>query len=68
MRLHPRPARLEGVRLVSAAVRFFEDETVFQKGAAELDSAFGMRSLPLEWVPVRAVPELLDEPMLPEPA
>ena len=53
---------------MEARSRFFEDEKLFVAGATELDAAVGMRSVAPEWVEVRELPEILEEPLLPMPA
>jgi uncharacterized protein YqjF (DUF2071 family) len=68
VRLRPSPVRLEPVRLVAARCRYFEDPKRFPEGSVTLDGALGMRSIPYEWVAVKEVPEILEEPLLPQPA
>ena len=68
VRLKGLPWRAEAVRLKCARSRYFENEKLFPEGAVELDSAIAMRSLPHEWVEVKEVPEILEEPLLPQMA
>jgi hypothetical protein len=68
VQLRPVPARLESVRLRQVRARFFENEKVFPDSSVTVDAAFAMRSQPYEWVVVREQPEILEEPLLPQPA
>ena len=45
-----------------------QDDKTFPEGAAVLDAVVGMRSVSPEWVPVGELPEILEEPLLPQPA
>jgi hypothetical protein len=68
VRLRPTAWALEPVRVLETRSRFFEDAATFPEGTAELDAVVGMRSQAPEWVEVRALPEILEEPRLPQPA